>query len=153
MKKSKKKEASIQLRMAKRSDWERLAQLLTEAKLPLGGARDIIPDFLIAERDKTLVGSSALEYYGRYALLRSVAVRESERKAGVGKILVETTLALAKEKKIKSIFLLTESAREYFPKFGFQEISRERVPDDVLQSIEFQELCPDSATVMRLDLK
>ena len=37
----------------------------------------------------------------------------------------------------------------FFPKFGFEQITRDQVPQSVQGSVEFQSACPASAIVMR----
>jgi amino-acid N-acetyltransferase len=48
-----------------------------------------------------------------------------------------------------AVYLLTNTAAEYFPRFGFERITRADVPPAVQASIEFTSLCPYTATVMR----
>ena len=42
-----------------------------------------------------------------------------------------------------------DDRREFFPKFGFEQIARADVPASVQASVEFQSACPASAVVMR----
>ncbi len=46
------------------------------------------------------------------------------------------------------MFLLTETAAHFFPRFGFRAISRGEVPESVRASLEFTTACPKSALVM-----
>lgn len=69
----------ISFRTATVADWTQVAALLTSAHLPLQGAQPHLNDFVLALRDDELIGCAGLERYGDAALLRSVAVRESER--------------------------------------------------------------------------
>jgi len=48
--------------------------------------------------------------------------------------------------------LLTTTAADFFPKFGFEPIARADVPASVQSSIEFTSACPATATVMRKTL-
>jgi amino-acid N-acetyltransferase len=68
----------------------------------------------------------------------------------VGTTITEYLLKEAKEKKLKAIYLLTETAKGFFEKKGFKEIKREDVPSEVKASSEFSSVCPVSATVMVL---
>jgi amino-acid N-acetyltransferase len=105
--------------------------------------------FIVAESDVKLVGVVGLELYDGSALLRSAAVEESWRGSGVGKVLVDRALDLARERGVEDVYLLTTTAEEYFPKFGFTCVSRDSVVGGVRSSVEFQTACPASATVMR----
>jgi amino-acid N-acetyltransferase len=50
------------------------------------------------------------------------------------------------------VFLLTTTAENFFPSFGFQRIERADVPTELEQSPELRGACPASATVMKLTL-
>jgi amino-acid N-acetyltransferase len=95
-----------------------------------------------------LVGSGGLEFYSTYALLRSVAVEESQRGQAIGKEIIQDLLGRAKEKSVQEIFLLTETARDFFLKRGFVDITRAHVPAEVKLSSEFKSVCPVSAACM-----
>lgn len=56
---------------------------------------------------------------------------------------------LARTHGIKSVYLLTTTAADYFPRMGFARIERDEVPVAVQQSTEFRTLCPASAVAMR----
>lgn len=100
-----------------------------------------------------LAGCAALERYDGVALLRSVAVAEAERGHGLGQALVRQLLGQARQEGLSQIVLLTETAGDFFPRFGFRAINRSEAPGPVLASAEFQtNCCPLSATVMQLDL-
>ena len=71
------------------------------------------------------------------------------RGAGVGVALVERLLGHAREHDIRAIYLLTTTAERYFPRFGFDRITRDDVPEAVKTSVEFRDACPASAAVMR----
>src|SRR5262245_14767027 len=48
--------------------------------------------------------------------------------------------------------LLTTSAAEYFPRFGFRTGERNQVPAELQACVEFASACPATATVMHLSL-
>lgn len=95
-----------------------------------------------------MVGTAALEIRAEGALLRSVAVDPSLQGTGLGHRLTEAALQMAKEHGARSVFLLTTTAERFFPKFGFEPITRPEVPASVQASVEFQSACPASAAVM-----
>lgn len=95
-----------------------------------------------------LIGSGGLEMYGDSALLRSVAVKESVRGQQLGKKIVDDLVTQARNSKINSIFLLTETAKDFFTKKGFTIVSRDEVPSQVRASSEFTHVCPSSAICM-----
>jgi amino-acid N-acetyltransferase len=140
------------IRVPANADWANIEALLTEASLPLDGAREALPDFLVAVRGETLVGAAALERYGTVALLRSVAVRPEARGTGLGREIVVRLLEEAQREGIQQVVLLTTTAADYFPRFGFRALPRADVPVAAQESLEFRETCPDSAVAMLLNL-
>jgi len=140
----------VVIRGAEPNDWDPVAALLSASSLPLDGAREHLANFVLAERSGTVVGCAAVERYGEAGLLRSVAVAESERGKGAGAALVGRCLDDARAAGIRALVLLTTSAERYFPRFGFEVIDRDAVPEGVRASAEFRGACPASATVMRL---
>src|SRR5215469_5099746 len=130
--------ASWNVQQATPRDWSRVAALLVAADLPLAGAEDHLSDFLLAYRDGALLGTVALERYGEAALLRSVAVAPAARGQGLGQVLVRRALEQARRAGLKQVVLLTTTAADFFPRFGFRPISRAEVPLAAQASIEFQ---------------
>ncbi len=96
-----------------------------------------------------VVGTAALELYAEGALLRSVAVEPGLRGRRIGHRLTEAALTLAQELGAETMFLLTTTAQDFFPRFGFERITREEVPKSVKASDEFGSACCASAVVMR----
>ena len=140
------------IRAAGPNDWAAVAALLTASALPLDGAHDHLGQFVLAERDGTLVGCAAVERYGDAGLLRSVAVAASERGQGTGTSLVQRCVTDASHAGLRTLVLLTTTADRYFPRFGFEVITRDAVPEGLQASAEFQGACPASATAMQLRL-
>jgi amino-acid N-acetyltransferase len=122
--------------------------LLERCGLPTAGFAERLPTALVARADGDVVGSAALELYGAAALLRSVAVDEAFRGQGLGVRLTQAALDLARQRGVTHVYLLTTTAGEFFPRFGFQPVAREDVPEAVKQSVEFTSACPVSALAM-----
>jgi amino-acid N-acetyltransferase len=127
-------------------------KLLEEGGLPPDGLEDHLPTILVARLEERVVGSAALELHGPAALLRSVAVRRDLRRTGLGSRLTEAALRLSRELGAAEVYLLTETADHFFPRFGFRRIPRSEVPRSVRSSVEFTSACPASARAMALDL-
>lgn len=132
---------------------EKLQLFLKANKLPASDLR-LEQSVFVGYYDSAnqLVGSGGLEFYGNTALLRSIAVGEEFRGQLLGKTIVEDIIAKAKDSKIKDLYLLTETAHNYFLKKGFQDVPRENVPEIIKQTTEFAQVCPASAIVMKLTL-
>ncbi len=140
------------VRRAVVDDLPAILRLLEQAGLPRDGAADHLAGFLVAEEELRVIGCGALERYGSAALLRSVAIDPAARRGGLGTRIVQALLEIARREDFDTITLLTTTAGEFFPRFGFRRIERSDVPGAVVPSKEFQGACPSSATIMRLDL-
>lgn len=144
---------SSTIRLVASNDFADVLALLRQSGLPQDGLADHVATTLAAYDDECVVGSAALELYGDAALLRSVAVHANLRGQGLGQRLTQAALDLARQHGISAVYLLTETAADFFPRFGFYMIPRDAVPSSVQQSIEFTEACPVSAQVMERRLK
>jgi len=134
------------------SDLPAILDLLRRSDLPLDGLAEHLATTVTARENGRLVGCAAVEVYGENALLRSVAVDETLRGQGLGRTLTTAALDLARARGARTTYLLTTTAGGYFPRFGFQEITRDAVDPAVQQSVEFTTACPASALVMRANL-
>jgi amino-acid N-acetyltransferase len=135
------------------ADLPAIFQLLDDNRLPRAGLDAHLATTLVARDGGALVGTAALELYGRAALLRSVAVSSARRGRGLGLALAAAALDLGRQRGVATVYLLTETAREFFPKLGFRPIARADVDPAVLGSAEFTTACPKSALVMARSLR
>lgn len=138
----------ITIRQATGRDYEKVAALLQQENLPVEDIDPALSHFFIAEDKTGITGSIGLEPYGQHALLRSMAVHKDFRNQGLATRLVERLLNYAYKQDIKSIYLITNTAELYFEKKGFIKTDRSAVPAVVLQSREFNGLCPASSVIM-----
>ena len=139
------------IRCATAGEFPAILDLLARGNLPRDGLDEHVT-MLAAVDGASLVGCAALELYDGAALLRSVAVDETRRGEGLGQKLTRAALDVARERDVKTVYLLTETAGGFFPKFGFQRIKRDQVEPAVKQSVEFTTACPSTALVMSLRL-
>lgn len=137
---------------ARRDDSEDVIRLLERNHLPVEGLSEHVATTLVARRDSQIIGSAALEVYPDGVLLRSVAVAPDLQAHGIGRALTEAAIRLAQNLGAPAIYLLTTTAEQYFPKFGFDRIGRDDVPATVRTSVEFTSACPSTAAVMRKTL-
>jgi amino-acid N-acetyltransferase len=138
----------MQIRDAAYNDLTAVETLLSASDLPLDGVSENFADFLVAEDNGEIKGAIGLERFGRLALLRSAVVAPPARGSGVGSQLVERLLERARLKGVEELYLLTTTAEQYFPRFGFTRTTRAGVPEPVKTSAEFRGACPDTAVVM-----
>jgi amino-acid N-acetyltransferase len=108
------------IELARSQDVPDVKRLLQRLHLPIDGIDRHAQTLLVARDHGRVVGSAALELYADGALLRSVAVDPA-----------------------------LQGQRRFFPRFGFERITRDDVPASVQDSVEFRVACPASAAVMR----
>ncbi|HEV7595918.1 MAG TPA: arsenic resistance N-acetyltransferase ArsN2 [Gemmatimonadaceae bacterium] len=138
----------MRIRNATNADLSAVESLLSTSDLPVEGVRDNFSNFIVAEERGAIAGAIGLEKFGSVALLRSAVVAPDNRGSGVGRRLVEQLLERAGRDGIEELYLLTTTAENYFPRFGFARTTRSAVPDAVKASAEFHGACPDTAVVM-----
>jgi len=127
--------------------------LLESQKLPTETVGTTMTEFYLVVENEAIVGVAGFEYYGEEALLRSVAVPTSLQKKQIGSQLVNWMLSLAKQKGIKRIVLLTETASKFFSKKGFIPVERSTITNvEMKKSTQFSGCCCSSAVCMKLDL-
>ncbi len=133
-------------------DLPEIHALLERLRLPLAGVDEHLATMLVAREGEQIVGTAALELYADGGLLRSVAVEPGRQGKQLGHQLTDAALHLATSHGLKTVFLFTTTAERFFPRFGFEQITRDQVPPSVRESVEFQSACPASAIVMRKQL-
>jgi amino-acid N-acetyltransferase len=143
---------SVSIERLNVADVDEVLRLLVDNNLPVEGLADHLRTALVAREGGRVVGSAALELYRDAALLRSVAVAKDHQHHRIGRDLTIAALDLARISGASTVYLLTTTAEQFFPKFGFQCVGREEVPASVQASVEFTSACPASATVMRKQL-
>ncbi len=137
---------------AQETDLPAILALLEKSGLPQNGLSDHITTTLVARENHAIVGIAALELYGTVALLRSVAVADQLRGQGLGQQLTKEALKLAEQHGVTLVYLLTETASGFFPRFGFRPIPRSEVAPAIHFSTEWTTACPDTAQAMVANL-
>lgn len=136
----------LRVRDAAPTDSADLRALLESSNLPLDGIEGT--RFIVAEHNGTIIACAGLEVHDSAAVLRSVAVAGEWQGRGVGEALVRRALGDADERALDPVVLLTTTAAQWFPRFGFVTATRDDVPAPLLASVEFTTACPASAAVM-----
>jgi len=132
---------------------QEVIDLLSAARLPVEDLTASLEQFFVALEDDAITGIIGMETYGSEGLLRSMLVLPSHRKRGIASLLVKRLEESAGEHRIRELYLLTESAAPFFAKQGYEAIARSEAPAAVQQSAEFQHLCPQSAIVMKKQIR
>ena len=142
------------IRPARAEDWPGIRSLLVARELPVDGAEAHVGAFLVAMNGATgpLIGVAGLERYADVGLVRSVAVAGDVPTRGLGTALVQALLQRAQDEGLRELYLLTTTAADWFPRFGFQVIGRGELPPVLSRSAELRGACPATAVAMRLRL-
>jgi amino-acid N-acetyltransferase len=141
------------IRVAMPADLDAIEAMLRDSELPLDGMREQFGDgYAVAEAEGEVIGVEGIEVHGDDGLLRSAAVTTAWRGRGVGDALTRNRIEWARRRGLRSLYLLTTTAGEYFPRFGFRSVERDAAPDAVRRSREFAEACPSTALFMALPL-
>jgi amino-acid N-acetyltransferase len=134
---------------ARASDRLAIEALLRANGLPAAGLELALGMAVVAREDSRIVGCAAIEPYGSAGLLRSVCPDPRHRGSGLGRRLVERAEAVAAARGITELFLLTETAADWFPRLGYLRDRRESAPGQLRASPEFTHACPASASLLR----
>jgi amino-acid N-acetyltransferase len=127
--------------------------LLKDAKLPTEDIDENVKLFAL-ESQKEMIGTGGLEQMDEYGLLRSVSVKDSEKGRGFGQEITKRIEEYAKSVGIKELYLLTNTAKDFFAtKENYEIVDRNAVPEAIQNCRQFAQTCPSSATVMRKVLK
>ena len=134
---------------ARPSDFPEIVRLLAAAALPHD---DLMPDhlrhFLVLRDADGIVGVVGMEVADDAGLLRSLAVSEARRGAGLASRLVDALDAHARAAGIRTLYLLTTTAEGFFARRGYARTERDAVPDAIASTPEFRSICPASAACM-----
>ena len=136
------------------TDEPSIRQLLTLCDLP---ESDITPEqlrhFLVLKEKGQIIGVVGIETFGRFGLLRSLAIDPGHRRRGFASQIVEKAEEYAASLKIDTLYLLTMKAEGFFSKRDYRRVQRDSAPAPVQGTAEFKNLCPVSAVCMVKHLK
>ncbi len=124
--------------------------LLAAAQLPTSDLATSCSLNLLGVRENgRLVGVVGIEAYGEVGMLRSLAVAEARRGAGLGARLVTNAETWAGARGVKALFLLTTTAAGFFARLGYEAVERSQAPAAIGATAQFTALCPDSSAFLR----
>lgn len=142
----------LQLCPAVTTDLPFIQAWLRQNQLPTEDITDVLHGLYLAVQNEQVVGIGGIERHGDDGLLRSLVITPALRHQGYGQQLCQKLIQKAQSDGLQALYLLTDTAADFFPKLGFEPIDRSTAPSTMQQTTEFKSLCPDSATCMRLRL-
>lgn len=138
----------MRIERATPADEPAIEALLVEAGLPIEGAAEAFEHGVVAWDGRRMVGAAAVEPYAEAGLLRSVVVAPDHRGSGVGHSIVAAAEDLARSQGIRELYLLTETATDWFPRLGYGPVDRDAAADVVGASVEFTSVCKDRGVAL-----
>jgi amino-acid N-acetyltransferase len=140
---------TIVTRQAKKDDYDAIRNLLSGENLPITDLNPLLENFFVSEDAAGINGVMGMDRYDNLGLLRSAIVKKESRNHGIASVLITNLFDHAQASGIKTLYLITNTAERYFSNKGFEKIAKENVPATVLQSKEFNGLCPASSVIMK----
>lgn len=138
----------MRIERATAADAPAVEALLRAADLPLEGAAEALSLGVIGREGDAVVAAAAIERYGHAGLLRSVVVAPDRRGVGLGHEIVAAAEALARADGVRDLYLLTETAVDWFPRLGYEVVDRPVAAAAVGESVEFTTVCRDTGVPM-----
>lgn len=128
---------------------DEVVSLLVDCGLPVADISSEKPPMFFGVRSESgLLAVIGLDLFGELALLRSLAVAPAARGLHLGHDLVAFAERVAAERGVQSLFLLTETADQFFIKLGYQQTHRSDAPPAIKQTAQFAGLCPTSSVFL-----
>ena len=138
----------MEYRQATDADLAGIETLLKDNDLPFSDCGEHIDNFILKEEKNEIIGIGCIEIYGSHGLIRSFVVAREHRGNGIAKDILHIIKDKVFDSGVTGLYLLTETANEYFNKLGFKAVERSEVPESIKKTKQFNELCPSSAVVM-----
>ena len=131
-------------------DKKEVLDLLNGAELPIEDhTSQKMKNFMVARhKDGSIIGVVGVEMYQGSGLLRSLVIHPSYRGKGLGSRLTRKIESYAWQNGIKTLYLLTMTAADFFPKIGYEITQRDKVPESIVKTEEFKNVCPVSAVCL-----
>lgn len=139
---------ALEFRKVHEQETARVIEELSKAGLPVADISDKVTLFGLFDGKNTLAAIAGIEIYGDCGLLRSVCVPASMQGRGFGKQVVNELERYGRGASIRSLYLLTTTASDFFLKAGYHLADRSTAPQAIQQTAEFAGLCPSTAAFM-----
>ena len=140
------------IRRAAENEYRAIIHLLASNALPTADIYEKNISLFVGVVENEIVATIGIEQYDDVALLRSLCVKDEFKNKKLGIQMLLHLFAFCEKEKIKTLYLLTTTAEHYFVRYGFEKITRDETPQTIQQTREFQDICPSSAIIMKLEL-
>jgi amino-acid N-acetyltransferase len=131
------------------SELKEIVQHLAECGLPVSDISPSHPPVFFGIRSESILTAViGLELFGSVGMLRSLAVAPAYRGHGLGGELLAFAERHAASCGVKTLFLLTTTAAEFFIHRGFAPADRSCAPAEIQATSQFSNLCPASSAFL-----
>jgi len=144
--------SAVELTVAQESEYEAADALVAASGLPLDDLDRCRATQFVLRDGTAIIATAALEIRGGDGILRSVAVDPTRRGERLGERIVAHAIDQAHSSGLRALYLLTETAAGFFPRFGFVREPRDAAPPAVRASVEYSSVCGSDAVAMVLVL-
>ncbi|MGO4889139.1 GNAT family N-acetyltransferase [Anaerobacillus sp. MEB173] len=146
---------SIVIRVAEEKDILPVQRLVARAGLSDQGIEDQIDHFLVAENEeKQVIGTVGIERLSdEDGLLRSLVMASTSWDAKIGLQFLELAMAFAKQRGVRTLYLLTNNAIPFFEHIGFEPLREEEIPVHLKKSNHFGQFVSGQTKVMACSLE
>jgi amino-acid N-acetyltransferase len=143
----------VDIQPALAGDADAIRALLVKEQLPTEDlAGSPLAHFLVLREDHRVIGAVGLDLAGDVGLLRSLVVSTDARRRGLGKHLVAAAERVAWRRGVKSLYLLTTTAQNFFARLGYVAAARDAAPPAIRAMPQFASLCPSTSAFMTREL-
>jgi N-acetylglutamate synthase-like GNAT family acetyltransferase/protein-tyrosine-phosphatase len=129
-------------------DLDAIKRLLVGSLLPSRDVGRAHQRFIVAAENGRLIGCAGLQLAGQDGLVRSMAVHWTRRNAGLGSRLHQRLLFEAVLTGVRTLYVVTSTAEDFFAGHGFRKVAATAVPAALQASEEFTAFVPGGSTVM-----
>ncbi len=129
-------------------DLDAITRLLVASLLPSRDVSGVRQRFIVASENGRLLGCAGLQVAGQDGLVRSMAVHWTRRNAGLGSRLHRRLLFEAVLAGVRTLYVVTTTAEDFFAGHGFRKVPASAVPPALQASEEFTAFVPGGSTVM-----
>ena len=138
---------------ASAKDIESIASLLKADKLCFNDINEDGVSLFVVEKNNVIVGYFGFEIFDLDALFRSLIVQPEHRGKGYGQEIWQLALESMVEAGVKDIYLLTNTAEDFFGKLDFEKYARNAVPEKIGGTAEFADFCSEDSICMHYKVK
>ncbi len=142
----------VLIRQAEAGNIPEIKALLQGARLPINELESHVEHLFVLESGGYVLGAAGFEAYPPYALLRSLVIAPQIQGQGHGRRLLKFILHEVKTQDFLEAYALTTTIPNWLSRLGFEEISRQGIPEALHASVELLGACPASALIFRLRL-